>query len=154
MTNLPPLEPFETWRGVDFVVDLAGYRVRSGRTPYKSQKDLCKHTKVIYSSTERRVWCEDCNSPVDAFDALMTVVHHFENMQMEINRRLNKASEGKRAVIGRRAAKEFDNLWNRKMAPCCPHCQRGLLPHDFADGASSAVGIEYENARRKRELTQ
>lgn len=152
-TGAPPLEPLEAGGQWDApVVDLAGYRVRAGRTPWKSEKDRCKHRQVIYSTTERRVWCEACNSPVDAFDALMTVVHHFEDMEREARRRIHKAQEDAEAVIVRRAAKEFDRSWGRKMAPCCPHCHRGLMPHDFAEGAQSAVGFEYENAKRQKAI--
>lgn len=147
----PPLEPLEAAGAYDApVVDLAGYRVRSGRTPWKAEKDRCKHTKVIYSTTERRVWCEACQSPVDAFDGLMTVVHHFEDMEREARRRIREAEDGARAVIVRRGAKEIDRSWGHKMAPCCPHCRRGLMPQDFANGAGSSVGFEYESARRQR----
>lgn len=151
--SIGPLEPLEAGGQWDNpVVDLAGYRVRAGRTPYKAEKDQCKHTKVIYSISERRVWCEACNSPVDSFDALMTVVRHFEEMEREARRRIYKADEGARAVIVRRAAKEIDRLWGRKMAPCCPHCRRGLMPHDFADGGGRATGFEYEAALRQKAI--
>lgn len=147
MAEQPPLEPIgEVGMGHDPVVDFASYRVRAGRTPFTARK--CEHNSVLYCTRERRVWCDDCKSSIDAFDAFLNIVRHFEEIVAEIRAAKRMAEEALRSVIVRRAAKEIDRTWGAKMAPCCPHCRRGLLPQDFADGMS-AVGRDYEEAARR-----
>lgn len=146
----PPLEPLEpTGRWDSPVIDFAGYKARIGRTPYREK--LCKHKSVLYSPSERRIWCNDCNSGVEPFDAFITIAEHFVEIARESRADRRRASDALSAVITRRAAKELDSTWGRGMAPCCPHCRRGLLPHDFANGAAAAMSKEIEIARREKD---
>ena len=130
------------------VIDLDKVRVALGwpRTPRHLR---CQHLSMVYSTEERRVWCKDCESTIDTFDAWLVLIQNFEGMMRDVRSRLAKAAEALAAVVIRRAAKELDRSWGQKMAPCCPHCRRGLLPEDFADGAAGAVSVELERGRRK-----
>jgi hypothetical protein len=146
----PPLVPLES--GGTFVanvVDLAGVRPGVGRCKTATTKQ-CEHLPVIYCASERRVWCTDCDCPIEAFDALVTVARRLGDIVAEARRAMAKASEALAAVVIRRAAKEINRAWGRGMAPCCPHCLAGLLPGDFAGGASMEMGREYEIARRRK----
>jgi hypothetical protein len=133
------------------VVDLDKVRVALGwpRTPRHRR---CKHQSMVYSTEQRRVWCKDCESTIETFDAWLVLIRNFEGMMRDVRGKLAKASAALSAVVIRRAAKEIDRTWGQKMAPCCPHCRRGLLPEDFANGASSATSAEFERARRKRAM--
>lgn len=131
------------------VVDLDEVRIAWGRprTPWHKR---CKHLKLTYSTEERRVWCQDCQRTIEPFDALLMMIRHFEDMTREVRHMKRQASEALAAVVRRRAAKELERNWNGKMAPCCPHCRRGLLPEDYANGTGMAVSAELERARRNR----
>jgi uncharacterized protein (DUF983 family) len=142
--------PLDGDRLPDGVVDLAGFRITRG-TSKRVPWERCKHRKLIYDRQDRRVRCEDCNRDLDAFDALMVMVDGFGEMMGEVRRKQAAAREATAHSVVSRAAKAVDKLWRgQRMAPCCPHCSRGLLPEDFAGGVSSAVGREYEIARRQR----
>lgn len=149
-TKDPPLEVLpDGGCYVGVVVDLDEVRIRVGRTPYKVKS--CKHLHLIYCSSERRVWCEDCERTIDNFDAFSILTNKFEAMLREANGRLATATEALNSAARLRATKTLDRMWSGgRMAPCCPHCNRGLLPEDFMNGARSAVGTEFEKAQRAR----
>ncbi|MGX1693191.1 hypothetical protein [Brevundimonas naejangsanensis] len=128
------------------VISLADVRVSRG---WSRQSKVCEHKSLVYSSRDRRIECKDCDQPIEAFDAFMTLVRHFDSMEDAARRREHQTKEAAGAVIVRKAAKALDKAWGRKMAPCCPHCDRGLLPEDFERGGSQ-IGQDFERARRKR----
>ncbi|MGA0604931.1 hypothetical protein ACO2Q0_02940 [Phenylobacterium sp. VNQ135] len=135
------------------VIDFAEMRIKFGRPPQGRIK-TCEHKSLIYSTADRRVWCEDCERTVDSFDAFKTLVDHFHAMERAAAGKLRAAKEAVAAVVHRKAAKVFDRAWSgRQMAVCCPHCRRGLLPEDFDHGGSQ-VSAEIERARRARATPQ
>lgn len=132
------------------VIDLAEVRIRFGISDRKAGAP-CEHKRMIYSVSERRVWCEDCDRTIDSFDGFMSIVTHFQAMTSAWKDKVRKADEALKAVIGRRAAKIIDKAWSgNEMAICCPHCRTGLLPEDFLSGGGSQVSAEIERARRAR----
>jgi hypothetical protein len=151
-----PLVPLLTVYGHDGVnrsgaeiIDLAGVRIQAGLA--KQNQSRCGHKALIYDQRDRRIWCEDCERTVDNFDAVMLMVRHYQAMVREARLRLQKANEAFAASVRRRATKELDRIWNGRMVPNCPHCNRGILPEDFAAGAASIQSLELERARRARE---
>lgn len=132
------------------VIDLAGIRIKWGMPAARAVR--CDHKQLIYSQTERRVWCEGCRRSVDNFDALLMVIRHFEKMEADADRKMQKADEALTATIHRRATKAIDKAWSRLggVAIACPHCNGGILPEDFADGVKTRYSREYELARRER----
>lgn len=144
----PPIEPQEFLGGVK-VVDIGDLRVARGlsRRPFSS----CRHPRLHYDKTERRVWCPDCEQNIDAFDAFEQIVGQFDRASKDIRGREAKVSEVEGFQARSLAAKAMDEAWRkRSMVPACPHCSRGLMPEDFAKGVTSWVGREIEVARRKK----
>ncbi len=146
----PPLEVLpDGGRYVSQVVDLASVRIRVGRTPFKAK--ICEHRSLLYSPSERRVWCEDCERTIDNFDAFLIFTRKFEQMLREARHKRHKmqaADEAMKSSVRRRATKELDRAWG-KMAVSCPHCHGGLVPEDFAAG-TSMCSREIELARRAK----
>lgn len=131
------------------VIDLAEVRIRFGVSDRKAGRP-CEHKKMIYSTSERRVWCEECARTIDSFDGFMSIVNNFQAMTSAWKGKVRKAEEALTAVIHRRAAKIIDKAWSgQQMAICCPHCHTGLLPEDFLSGGSQ-ISAEIERARRAR----
>lgn len=130
------------------VVDLAGVRLQRGRTPPRNK--VCEHKSMIFSGSERRIWCEDCERTIDSFDAFATLTTKFEAMVRDAKAMQTQAADALASTVVRRAAKTMDKSWGGKMAPCCPHCRGALLPEDFANGAASSFNADMERARRKR----
>ncbi len=139
-----PLVPLE-----GEVIDLADVILKRGRPPLFAKS--CGHKHLIYSTTERRIWCKDCSRTVDGFDAFMVLVDQWGAATKDIERRRREVDEASKHVLISRAAKAVDEIWRgRSMAPCCPSCQRGLLPEDFTRGVA-CMSRELEVARRRKE---
>lgn len=147
--KVAPLEPFADPHGR--IIDIGEFRIRHGRTPYKEEKMLCRHANLIVSQSERRIWCEDCQKDIEPFEVVLKFQREWGRIDAHYRSEHAKAQEALSATLIRRAAKSIDRTWGRKMAPCCPGCNIALLPEDFANGAISAVSMEYEEARRKRD---
>ncbi len=141
-----PIVPVEDHR----VIDLAGVRLQRGR-PATPPHKRCQHHRMAYCTAERRVWCEDCKRTLDPFDALMVVVSKFGEMESEARGKLAQANDALGKTARLRATKALDRVWSgNAMAVACPHCKGGLLPEDFADGASSAWSRNLEIAARRK----
>lgn len=152
MSEDVPLEPMPDPHGI--IVDFGSFKMRKGKTPYNREKDLCKHTNVIVSQSDRRCWCEDCKTNLDPFEVVKRFLNEWTKIEQRFRSEHAKAQDALSSTVIRRAAKEFDRSWGRRMAPCCPHCRRGLMPNDFADGAAASTGFEYEIKVRSSQNTE
>ena len=124
------------------VVDIGDLRVARGRT--RREYSTCKHLALVYDTTERRVWCSDCETDVESFDAFMGLVER----HAAFDARIERYREAEKHTITSRAAKRMDEAWrSRKLAPQCPHCRAAILPEDVADGVPM-VNKEMEVRRR------
>lgn len=146
----PPIVPQEYLSGPK-VVDIGDLRVARGMT--RRPFSACRHRQVVYDPRERRIWCKDCETDVEGFDAFMEIVEQFDRAAKEAKRLLDEAREARAFSLISIAAKTIDKLWrNRKHVPACPHCGNGLWPED-ADrmGMVSKEWDSAHRARRKRE---
>lgn len=142
----PPIVPQEYLAGPK-VVDIGDLRVARGMTrrPFVA----CRHRQLVYDTRERRIWCKDCETDVESFDAFMGVVEQFDRAAKEAERLLTEAKEARAFSLISIAAKKIDKLWRqRRMVPSCPHCSNGLWPEDVDKMGS--VSKEWDSARRKR----
>jgi hypothetical protein len=122
----PPLEvPPDGGCYLSEVVDLASVRIRLGRMPFKAK--VCEHRSLLYSPTERRVWCEDCERTVDNFDAFLIFTRKFEEMLSEARHKMQVADEAMKSSVRRRATKQLDRAWG-KMAVCYPIATAACFP--------------------------
>lgn len=131
------------------VVDFADIRIAHGLPKFHAK--VCKHSRLTYNRAQRRIWCSDCESSVDGFDAFMSVADHFQKMELAAQSKLQKAQEALDGTIVRRAARHLSRIWSgNQMAVSCPHCKGGLLPDDFENGGRSAWSRELELAKRAK----
>jgi Zn finger protein HypA/HybF involved in hydrogenase expression len=111
----------------------------------------CRHKQLVYDDKERRIWCQDCESQVEPFDAFVQLCGVFQSAKSDIDRRRERLAEAESFQIRSRAAKVMDDVWRSKnMAPLCPHCHSAIMPEDVVKGiarASKSLII----ASRKRE---
>ncbi|UQS92474.1 hypothetical protein M5C90_15575 [Pseudomonas chlororaphis subsp. piscium] len=145
-----PIEPQEYLYGVK-VVQIEDIRVARGLT--RRPKSTCRHRKLVYDDKERRIWCSDCKTEVEAFDAFVNLVEKFSAAAGRINRRAAELAEAEKFQIRSRAAKVMDEAWrSTKTAPLCPHCNNPLLPEDVVGGlASMSKAIVVAGRKRKSE---
>ncbi len=140
---------------IENVIDFAGFRAKLRRGGPPAGDKACAHLHVIVDEAGGTIECEDCKRSLSAFKVLVMLVNRWHDIAEEV-RHLKARAAAVRNLVRTykprmRAIKEIEKLWWRdRMAPCCPHCGRGLLPMDFANGSPSSVGQEYELAQRKR----
>lgn len=142
----PPIEPQQYVGGVT-VVDFGDIRVARGMTrrPHRT----CRHHALRYDDHERRIWCADCETDVEPFDAFKVLVEHFDGAQRKARKMLDEAKEAHDHQLISIAAKEMDHHFRRRnMVPACPHCRAGIWPEDVK--RMGLVGKEYDKARRVR----
>ncbi|QEA38625.1 hypothetical protein FGL86_05720 [Pistricoccus aurantiacus] len=142
-----PIEPQDFCGGVK-VVDFGDLRVARGltRRPVAS----CRHLHLVYDNNERRVWCEDCESEVEPFDAFKAVCENIDSATNRLKRREQEVKEAEQFATRSRAVKALDKAWrSHHQAPMCPHCREALLPEDFSSGAMT-TGRELARAARRR----
>lgn len=144
----PPIVPQDYLSGVK-VVDIGDIRVARGmsRRPVSS----CQHRQLHYDTAERRIWCADCETDVEPFDAFKMLVEHFHSAEEKLERRAQEIKAAEDHALISIAAKEIDKAWrSRKMVPACPHCRAPLFPEDFRNGIKATYGREYAEAMARR----
>ena len=142
-----PIEPKGFLYGAT-VVDIGDMRVSRGITRRPVSK--CAHVNLVYDSTERRIWCSDCERDMDPFDAFESLVSRWNEALVGLKSRAAEVADAERRSLRRRAAKVMDEAWSsRSMAPTCPHCDKAILPEDVVRGVGM-VNVEMELRRRKK----
>ena len=139
---------------VEKVIDLGAFRTKL-RHGGRWEKTHCPHLHVTVDKDGGVIDCDDCKKPVSAFHIIVSWCQHWAEIAEAVTVQKVRAAEMRKMLGGYkvrlRALKELETRWWHKgMLPCCPHCNRGLLAEDFANGPQSMVGREYEMARRKR----
>lgn len=66
-----PIEPHDYLYGVK-VVDIGDIRAARGMT--RRPVSTCNHRRQVFDDKERRIWCSDCESELEPFDAYMRLV--------------------------------------------------------------------------------
>jgi len=131
-----PIVPQDYASGVK-VVDIGDIRVARGMT--RRPISSCRHMNQVYCEKERRVWCKDCESDVDAFDAYKMLVNFVDAKIKNLHLREKAVSEAESKALRSRAAKVMDDEWRKvKTVPLCPHCREAILPQDVVGGVARA----------------
>ncbi len=149
MSNDTPIEEREYSHGIN-VVNIEDIRIARGVAKY--DKPNCRHKNLVYSQDERRVFCTDCKSTVDNFDAFMNLVNVFSAAKNRCDKKEAELNDALKYNIRRVATKKIDEAWlSHTTVPCCPHCHTGLLPEDVMN-ITRYKSKEMEIARRKKQL--
>ena len=145
----PPIAPVN-YVGRVTVVDIGDRRVPRGMS--RRPVSICSHHALRYDTAERRIWCADCETTIDAFDAFSGLVGQFSAAIESLKARQKIVADAEAASLISIAAKNIDKLWrNKNHVPACPHCGNGLFPEHFR-GSPSMLGRDYALAKlRKKE---
>lgn len=131
-----PIDPQDYTYGVK-VVDIGDLRVARGLT--RRPLSTCDHMRQVYDDKERRIWCSDCESELEPFDAFMVMVGQMDSHWKRLQRRAREVAEAEQFALRSRAAKVMDEAWrSTTMAPLCPHCNEAIMPEDVAKGVARA----------------
>lgn len=128
------------------VVDIGDLRVSRGMT--RRPASVCRHNRVTYDTSERRIWCRDCEKDVDPFDAFKNLSENYNRVYSSIQKERKELDEIGQFKIISIAAKTIDKAWrSHSMVPACPACGNGLFPEDFKT-RPAMLGKDYARARR------
>ncbi|MGQ7253957.1 hypothetical protein [Vreelandella titanicae] len=131
------------------VVDIGDVRAARGET--RRHAGRCNHLNQVFDKDERRVWCTDCESEVEPFDAYLKLVENMTGAVEKLKRREQAVKEAESFQARSRAVKALDQVWRSKnMTPLCPCCDKGLLPEDFANGVQSQMDRNLARKMRRR----
>lgn len=146
-----PIEPQNYPFGLN-VVDIGDIRVTRGKT--KRPQLICRHRNMNYDREERRIYCPDCETDVDPFDAFMALVENWDAVTKAHIKKSEALNSALKFQIRARATKVIDEVWRqRKVVPMCPACNQGLLPEDFVNGVD-VVSKEWALSARKARLNK
>lgn len=138
-----PIVPENYHYGVN-VVDIGDLRVARGKA--RRERSMCAHMHLVYDDAERRIWCEDCETDIEAFDVFKLLVERHDQLKHKALR----LQELEKETLISRAAKKMDEAFRmRSMAPTCPHCKEAILPEDVLSGWG-LTGKEMARARRNK----
>lgn len=142
-----PIEPQDYLYGVK-VVDIGDIRVSRGMT--RRPHSACAHRQQVYDDKERRIWCKDCETELEPFDAYMCLVGVMDGHIETLKRREEQVKSAEAFSLRSRAAKRMDEYWrSHTMAPMCPHCDGAILPEDVVNGlAQKSKSIEIASRKR------
>jgi hypothetical protein len=144
-----PIEPRNYVCGVN-VVNIEDLRIARGQAerPYTA----CKHRNLSYDQNERRVYCRDCESDVEPFDAFLMLVERWDAASRSQEQREHAIREAEEHSLVSRASKVMDDEWRKqKTVPLCPHCSIALMPEDVLDKGMRRASKQL--TKRKRQQT-
>lgn len=118
------------------VVHIEDLRIARGLT--RRPHSACRHVQLVYDGRERRIWCQDCETDVDAFQAFEMLVERWSAGVQSIERRQRQVEEAEARSLVSRAARVMDEVWrSRNMVPCCPNCSKPLLAERIVKGIAT-----------------
>lgn len=134
----------------DNVVEIGELRLARIKSDYLRTREGCQHHRLEMDEVGQTVMCLDCKVQVSAYWALEKLRGFWQDHSKKYKRELAAAQEERGAVLHLTAAKKVEAVWRSKtMVPSCPHCSRGIFPHDNLGGAT--VQRKFEEGLRERE---
>ena len=108
----------------------------------------CPNPKLVVDVDAKEVTCERCGQRIDAFEALVRLCDHGEDLERQTKALLEQRRQLAQWKPHLLAAREVDRaLRERSMVPTCPHCYEALFAEDFRRMGST--NRELAMARRK-----
>jgi ribosomal protein S27E len=137
----------------DNVIQIENYsfKIKHRRTQLglKSNGE-CLHEKLILDQNGKYVECGDCGKQVSTFWALEKFVHIHKDAWDKIRNTRKQLRELAKETQYLKVLKELNRAWRgkHKMAVCCPHCNKGILPEDGL--GTTQFSAELEIKRRQK----
>lgn len=132
------------------VVEIGELRLARIEANYARRFEGCQHHHLEMDEVGETVMCLDCKKQVSAYWALEKLRGFWHDHSKKYKRELAAAQEERGAVLHLTAAKKVEAAWRSKTTvPSCPHCRRGIFPHDNLGGAT--VARRFEDGLRERE---
>lgn len=134
------------------VVEIGELRLARIEANYSRRHEGCQHHQLEMDEVGQTVMCLDCKVQVSAYWALEKLRGFWRDHSKKYQRELAAVKEERGAVLHLTAAKKVEAAWRSKTTlPCCPHCSRGIAPHDNLGGSTVSRRLEEGLRVRERE---
>lgn len=137
----------------DNVVHIGDLRIRQREKLMGLRDDRCLHNNTTWDRNGDIITCDDCKKQISPVWMLKTVMAHYDKAMRRVAERERALADDKSHNLHLVAAKKVEEIWRtRTMAPCCPHCDRGILPQDQL--GATQIRKDFEIRRRKAKPTE
>ena len=94
----------------------------------------CEHKHFDIDPTNRIVTCRDCGKEVDAFEAVMSLLHSAQRFHAWRKAKISFLRELTRKRRLLNATKTMNRLWKSRLHyPACPKCLTPITPENVDD---------------------
>lgn len=128
----------------DNVIQIGELLIRRRQEKHTYLKDeRCHHRKMTWDDNGQIVTCDACGIQLSPYWALHQLAHFYDKEMSKLKARAEQLEQDKSHNLHLIAAKKVEAVWrSRNMAPCCPHCGRGILPEDKLGDAQTRRDFE------------
>lgn len=134
----------------DNVIEIGDLIVRRKKERHWYGDERCPHLHLTWDDNGHIVTCDDCSKQIDPYWAMQMLASHYEKAFKKVQARAQSVADDKAHNLHLIAAKKVEAVWrSKKMVPCCPHCDRGILPEDQL--GAKQMGKQFELARRQKD---
>lgn len=134
------------------IIQIGDFSIELARRSYEEKQKFCDHMSVSLEEGDI-VLCKKCNMQVSAFWCLRQYAIHWQVKDNAIKMMDNDLKRRLESNLHLIAAKKIERVWRgKKMAPCCPHCKRGILASDNLGGHQINKKIELNMREKEKEL--
>lgn len=115
------------------IIDIGYLRIARGYT--RRPVMTCAHHRLVIDDKERRLWCQDCEKEVDAFDFLRAFMRNYQLARIRFLKESEELNEARKFSARLIATRVMEKAWRKRSSvPVCPHCHHGIHPEDVASG--------------------
>lgn len=134
----------------DNVISIGDLSIRRLEKRWFLRKEDCRHRNLTWDKHGDFITCDDCKMQLSSSWVLGMFMEVYERARNALTQQEALLLEERARELHRLASKKVDEVWRTKtMVPCCPHCDRGILPEDGL--GASKMGRRYEIGRRKND---
>lgn len=127
----------------DNVIQLGELIIRQREKRRGFRDERCRHTNTTWDANGDIITCDDCKMQISPVWMLHMLVEHYSEAMRKVAARERSIAEDKAHNLHLIAARRVEAVWrSRNMAPCCPHCGRGILPEDKLGDAQTRRDFE------------
>lgn len=135
------------------VVQFADLQIARLKDDHSRRLKGCQHRHVQLDDVGEVVKCMDCQSQVSAYWALQMLATDWKRQVDRLESEKSAVQTAGKLTLHLKAAKQVESVWrSRLQLPCCPHCDRGIMPEDGL--GSRTVSKVFEQGLRVRESAE
>ncbi|MGE8046087.1 hypothetical protein ACQKO6_18030 [Pseudomonas monteilii] len=135
------------------VVQFADLQIARLKDDHARRVKGCQHKRIRLDDVGEVVKCMDCESQVSAYWALQMLATDWKRQVDRLESEKTAVHKASQLSLHLNAAKQVESVWrSRADLPCCPHCDRGIMPEDGL--GSRTVSKIFEQGLRVREAAE